>query len=110
MRQDRERTEIRAYLQGWDRDISLTIGVRGKDGILSVAKSMTMEKIPEGGRFDPTLKITREEGQSLMDELWQVGLRPSEGTGSAGSLAVTERHLADMREISFGLLRKKNLI
>lgn len=37
----------------------------------------------------------------LMDDLWVCGLRPSEGSGSAGALAATERHLGDMRRIVF---------
>ena len=41
-----------------------------------------------------------------MDELWRCGLRPSEGTGSAGSLAATERHLKDMQAIAFDLLKR----
>lgn len=47
----------------------------------------------------PTLTMGRIAAQNLMDELWHVGLRPTEGTGSAGSLAATERHLADMRAL-----------
>lgn len=42
-----------------------------------------------------------------MDALWHCGLRPSEGTGSAGSLAATEKHLKDMRAIAFDLLQMK---
>ncbi len=49
----------------------------------------------------PDLHMSRNSAQALMDELWHVGLRPTEGTGSAGSLAATERHLADMRAIVF---------
>ena len=45
----------------------------------------------------------------LMDELWQCGFRPSEGSGSAGSLAATERHLRDMQAIAMGLLRKESV-
>jgi hypothetical protein len=48
---------------------------------------------------DPSLKLTNLQAQALMDQLWQCGLRPTEGNGSAGSLAATERHLADMRAI-----------
>lgn len=52
--------------------------------------------------FDaPALVMQVDEGQALMDELWQLGLRPSEGTGSAGSLAATQRHLEDMRALVF---------
>lgn len=49
----------------------------------------------------PTFSLEEEEAQALMDALWFCGLRPSEGTGSAGSLAATERHLNDMRRLVF---------
>jgi hypothetical protein len=45
--------------------------------------------------------MTQDEAQSLIDELWVIGLRPSEGTGSAGALAATQRHLEDMRALVF---------
>lgn len=53
---------------------------------------------------DPTIELYFEEAQMLMDELWRVGLRPTEGTGSTGSLAATERHLKDMQALTFRLL------
>jgi len=49
----------------------------------------------------PMLSLTQQSAQQLMDELWQTGLRPTEGTGSAGALAATERHLSDMRALVF---------
>lgn len=58
------------------------------------------------GEHDAMLRLRIEEAQSLMDELWQCGLRPSEGTGSAGALAATQKHLEDMQGIAIGLLRK----
>lgn len=48
---------------------------------------------------EPTFSLMPEDAQRLMDELWHVGLRPSEGTGSAGQLASTQKHLADFRAI-----------
>ncbi len=48
-----------------------------------------------------TCALTDEAAQQLMDELWRCGLRPTEGSGSAGSLAATERHLEDMRALVF---------
>lgn len=50
---------------------------------------------------EPVMRLPIHSAQQLMDELWQCGLRPTEGTGSAGSLAATERHLADMRRLVF---------
>lgn len=56
----------------------------------------------EAGEFsEPTLRISDESAQQWIDELWRAGFRPSEGTGSAGSLAATERHLEDMRRLVF---------
>lgn len=50
-----------------------------------------------------------EQAQNFMDELWRVGFRPTEGSGSAGSLAATERHLADMRALVFKLPETKTI-
>jgi hypothetical protein len=36
-----------------------------------------------------------------MDELWHAGIRPTEGAGSAGAMAATQRHLEDMRTLVF---------
>lgn len=49
------------------------------------------------GPVNPTFQLEVEEAQGLMDELWNIGFRPTEGTGSAGSLAATQRHLDDFR-------------
>lgn len=53
----------------------------------------------EGIAPAPMLTLRPEEAQTLMDQLWDCGLRPSEGTGSAGALAATQSHLNDMRRI-----------
>jgi hypothetical protein len=53
----------------------------------------------------PAMSLALDDAQSLMDSLWRCGMRPSEGSGSAGALAATERHLADMQKISFDFLR-----
>ena len=47
------------------------------------------------------LHLTDDNAQQMMDALWNVGIRPTEGVGSAGSLAATIRHLEDMRALVF---------
>lgn len=47
------------------------------------------------------LAIDPTAAQVLMDSLWDCGLRPSEGSGSAGALAATQRHLEDLRHLVF---------
>ena len=51
--------------------------------------------------------LTMHHAQSLMDQLWDCGLRPTEGTGSAGALAAVEKHLTDMRKVAFHALNIK---
>lgn len=53
----------------------------------------------ENTQTRPSLFLDKDEAQQLMDELWRIGARPTEGSGSAGSLAATERHLRDMQAI-----------
>ena len=50
---------------------------------------------------EPSLILEPGNAQCLMDDLWHAGLRPTEGTGSAGSLAATQKHLEDMRTLVF---------
>ncbi len=71
------------------------------DGITSQGLPLVMETIPNNNAriSDPTISIGKDEAQLLMDDLWQAGIRPSEGSGSAGSLRATEKHLNDMRKI-----------
>jgi hypothetical protein len=78
---------------------------RVKSGSIVAQPAMFVERPEDSGEVIlPMLNISMEEGQRLMDELWGCGLRPTEGSGSAGSLASTERHLKDMQAIAFGLL------
>lgn len=56
----------------------------------------------------PSFRVNEEAAQSLMDGLWRAGLRPTEGSGSAGSLAATQDHLKDMRRIAFQTLGMKD--
>ena len=52
----------------------------------------------------PEVTLSPTEAQVLMDSLWDCGIRPSEGSGSAGALQATQKHLDDMRKIAFSKL------
>ena len=64
-------------------------------GTLTMAPYKQKFRVPEESHIPMNDQLT----QKLMDELWNCGFRPSEGTGSAGSLKKTEDHLKDMRKI-----------
>lgn len=91
-----EKPEIRAVSAPWHAGVELLIRRGDAFGV-----SVTMETQEQGTVVEPTLRIGMDEAQTLMDDLWRAGLRPTEGTGSAGSLRATEKHLEDMREIVF---------
>lgn len=62
------------------------------------------EKTEKDAYEPPSVLLQDTEAQLLMDDLWSSGIRPTEGSGSAGSLKATENHLNDMRKIAFDLL------
>ena len=75
-----------------------------KDGM--VAEPIVVRKLKERfQRSQAACIIEKRNAQILMDDLWNAGLRPTEGSGSAGSLAATQKHLQDMRTIAFHKLR-----
>lgn len=50
---------------------------------------------------EATMRLRPDEAQQFMDELWRVGIRPTNGAGSAGQMSATEKHLEDMRRLVF---------
>jgi len=53
----------------------------------------------------PAFALSDQETQSLMDNLWKCGFRPTEARGSAGSMEAQSKHLEDMRKIAFNKLK-----
>lgn len=106
--QEHIRTQIRAEREPWGKKIELLIScVDTASERRSVAKEVIFRKCVDGEVHNgPTIAISGQDAQVLMDDLWRCGLRPTEGIGSVGQLAATERHLADMQALAKGLLRK----
>jgi hypothetical protein len=86
--------------------IAIHIYERLQNGDISLLSGLQFTTHHEGDFVEPkeAIQLPRETAQQLMDALWQCGLRPSEGTGSAGSLKATENHLKDMQDLSRRLL------
>lgn len=95
--------EIFAERQNYGRRIAIYMAHRTESGLKAAAPTV-FEPAEDGDVRAPWVSLTPHDAQTLMDELWRCGLRPTEGTGSAGSLAATERHLKDMQAIAFQLL------
>ena len=78
---------------------ALAIGRRTDKG-LEIAR-LNFEPVDEMADPLPTTYLNPTEAQVLMDSLWDAGLRPTAGQGSAGAFSAVEHHLEDMRRISF---------
>ena len=72
-----------------------------------VAVPLSVKEVDIGESIEPFRRISKSEAQQLMNDLWDCGLRPSEGSGSAGAMLATQTHLKDMRVIVFDKLKIK---
>lgn len=71
---------------------------------VALAVPLTLTVLSEEGLVaeqEPTMRIRPDEAQQFMDELWRVGIRPTEGAGSVGQLSAVQAHLEDMRTLVF---------
>ena len=94
-----EPIQIRATPAPWWRGVELLF----RQGS-SVGVSVVMEENESAVAVEPTVRISDEEAQTLMDDLWNCGFRPTEGTGSAGAMRAVESHVSDLRKIAFKML------
>lgn len=101
--------EVRCMREPWSDSVALAVMHRAH-GKSFYAAPLTMIEMAEGEMVNAAFRMENQTAQGLMDELWRCGLRPSEGSGSAGSLAATERHLKDMQTIAMGALKQKGML
>ena len=95
--------KILAHKSLWANAVEFAIIDKG-----SFATHISMQSIEPGKQVEPVIKLDVEYAQELMDSLWSCGLRPSEGTGSAGALAATQNHLKDLQKIVYNQLKLNN--
>lgn len=72
--------------------------------------SLSTEPLGVGETIPVLMRIDDTQAQRMMDELWDCGIRPTQGAGSAGSLAATQAHLEDMRSIAMDLIKSKLVV
>lgn len=99
--------ELRAWAEPYWRHVTLAMVQRGPAGDF-VGEPVVMRKVNDLDNSvpPPLLQLRPEQAQLLMDDLWRCGLRPSEGSGSAGALAATQAHLKDMQTLTFKLIER----
>lgn len=104
----RPRNNIEAHVELVNYGRRLDVHILDRSGETTlVAQPVSWVEIDQDAAMpgEPTLSFSMKAGQALMDGLWQCGLRPTEGTGSAGALAATQLHLKDMQRIATAALK-----
>jgi hypothetical protein len=98
--------KVHAENNFYSNAISIHIYERLENGGISLLSGLKFTTHREAEIVWPqeAIELPSETAQQLMDALWQCGLRPSEGSGSAGSLKATQDHLRDLQEFSRRLL------
>jgi len=97
-------THVLANRTPWSKEIQILICEVNtlNKRVVRYAEPITLKRREnEAESMRPTLSISETSAQRLMDELWDCGLRPTEGSGSAGAMAATQKHLEDMRTLVF---------
>lgn len=66
-------------------------------------ESLIVKKVEENAAISiPSLfDLTKDECIGLMDQLWDLGIRPSNGSGDANAFESVKYHLEDMRRLVF---------
>ena len=95
---DMDRVEVYATYEMWRRGVEFRLYERKAN---KHAAEIVWADYEEGTRTEPLLVFDGTQAQKLMDQLWDCGIRPTAGAGSAGAMAATERHLEDMRRLVF---------
>jgi hypothetical protein len=82
--------------------------VARRGDLRSIGLPIVFETLAEddGRRHEPTFTLPMAAAQEMMDRLWQCGVRPTEGAGSAGAMAQAEAHIKTLQRVAFGLLER----
>jgi hypothetical protein len=99
--------EWRAASQVWADEVALLFCDTDANGrITACAKPLAFDALfmhatEPGTILDATIRMQAREAQSLINALWQAGIRPHDYANPNGELARMEAHLNDMRHIAF---------
>lgn len=76
---------------------------RNSNGKRSVINPVTVteSEVKPGDHVSPSMMLDRHVCQQMMNELWQQGFRPLDGSSSLAHVEAMTRHLEDMRRLVF---------
>lgn len=98
------RVKILPNLSRWGRSLEIAVVLDNCCDPASALMAITADEenfipVSQGQELPVAFTMSLEAGQALMDALWDCGLRPSDGKGSAGAMAAVQEHLRDLRKL-----------
>lgn len=93
--------ELRCEKRGYSQKIDFALVTYNRAGTRHVAEPVTMHEQGDEPITQPTFSLEQDEAQLLFNELWALGLRPTDGTGNSGHVEALKNHLEDMRTLVF---------
>ena len=95
-----DQTEIHVRQEVSDFGYDVWVGQK-INGIRHVGSPCVFTPATPGSVVTPTFRLDPAAAQLLMEQLWQMGLRPRDGAGSLAHVDAMKDHLADLRRIAF---------
>lgn len=99
-----ENLKLRAVSAPWWAGVEFLL--QGKDEGGPCVGEVIFHKIAPNVVVVPSFRLGQDEAQTLMDDLWNCGIRPTGGVDNAGQLKATQDHLKDMQQLTYRLLDK----
>jgi hypothetical protein len=100
-----ERLELRAADLDYDNGIRFALIARDAEGVrVGYGGPMAIVRTDDMRPVEPFTTLDRNAARKLMDELWHIGIRPTEFKSTDAAAAASFAHLADMRAIAFAKL------
>ena len=94
---------VRAKAAPWFNGVEIVAFGRLQNGDRKVA-TVQWETIADHAEMKPLILMRNNQAQVLMDDLWNAGVRPTDGAGTAGAMRAAEHHIADLRRVAFKAL------
>lgn len=97
-------------MQAWNRGVSFMLHTDN-----AIAKRVEMVDISNDDLYRPareveTFNLSIEAAQDLINQLWGLGMRPTQKVGYEGQLEAVKYHLEDMRKLVFDANTKRVII
>lgn len=97
--------ELRFFLErvNYGRAVALHAGGEDARGVMRRLKAVAFEEVPDAERdaivMEPPLVMSQPQAQQLADELWALGIRPTQGQQGEGERGAMQAHLQDLRHL-----------